>query len=100
MKKFMVFALSVAMAFCFVGTAMAVDYVVQFDATNSFYASPLVARNGTTVYLLSGGDAGGNFAAGTGATLYQVMPSTGVSSIWGGAMNDSNGTTAFGTPVL
>ena len=70
MKKIIFFAMSVLMAVCFAGTAMAIDYVHQFDPDQGFTAQPLIGRNGTTAYLLSGADPGGNLTAKTGATLW------------------------------
>jgi hypothetical protein len=100
MKKLIVLAMALAMIGGMFGTATAADYVVNLANYEQFYASP-VAANGTTVFVLSGANPMNDVPTGTGATLWQINPATGVSAAFQNTLTTSTGgTTAFSTPVL
>jgi len=119
MKKMIAFTVVLLMALGVVGTASALDYVVKLEGdsvtghdTWGYYASP-VANDGTTVYVLASSpkrtQAGFTLTDGAraGATLFQVVPSTGVSSYFMFDTLSANnpalgfaGSTAYSTPVL
>lgn len=90
--------LALAMVVGFAGTAMAADQVRNFNNTQNFYASPVSI--GTTTYILTTSPFESTVGNTTGATVWQINPSSGASSVWGGAFNPENKTSAYGTPVL